>query len=173
MAKDPKKATKADPVAKSRTASTVNKAKVVPKAVQTVAATTAGKAVTKLVSSTKPTTTGKSGASAKAGTAATTARVTSTGAAQTKTAPASAARKPTSAPRVNPTAGAKTLASPAKKMAGTKQSSVAEAITPEQRYRMVEEAAYYIAERHGFAGDNHAYWFEAEKEIEAQLTTKK
>ncbi len=43
-------------------------------------------------------------------------------------------------------------------------------ITPEQRYKMVQEAAYYIAERHGFNGDSSYFWTQAEEEINAKLT---
>lgn len=34
---------------------------------------------------------------------------------------------------------------------------------------MIEVAAYYIAERNGFAGDTAAYWAEAEIQISKQL----
>ncbi|OGS91585.1 MAG: hypothetical protein A2061_08065 [Gallionellales bacterium GWA2_59_43] len=40
--------------------------------------------------------------------------------------------------------------------------------SPEQRYRMVEMAAYFIAERNGFQGDAAGHWQVAELEI-AQL----
>ena len=43
------------------------------------------------------------------------------------------------------------------------------AVTPEQRYKMIEEAAYYIAERHGFNGDSAYFWSLAEAEINAKL----
>ncbi|MHB1331533.1 MAG: DUF2934 domain-containing protein [Sulfuriferula sp.] len=43
-------------------------------------------------------------------------------------------------------------------------------ISAEQHYRMVAEAAYYIAERRGFApGDAAADWAQAEKQIVASL----
>jgi hypothetical protein len=41
--------------------------------------------------------------------------------------------------------------------------------TPEQRYRMVQDAAYFIAERHGFERGAMDYWLAAEAEIEALL----
>lgn len=41
--------------------------------------------------------------------------------------------------------------------------------TPEERYRMVETAAYYIAERNGFQGDASQHWIEAEREIALKL----
>ncbi|MBI3221522.1 MAG: DUF2934 domain-containing protein [Nitrosomonadales bacterium] len=42
--------------------------------------------------------------------------------------------------------------------------------TPEERYRMVEVAAYYIAERSGFQGSAVAHWEAAEREIAARLS---
>ncbi|MGZ0080535.1 DUF2934 domain-containing protein [Methylomonas sp. ZR1] len=43
-------------------------------------------------------------------------------------------------------------------------------VTPEERYRMIAEAAYYRAEKHGFAGGDMAEdWREAEAEIDCLL----
>jgi hypothetical protein len=44
--------------------------------------------------------------------------------------------------------------------------------TPEQRYRMVQEAAYFIAEKDGFASGAMDYWIAAEAQIEALLSGK-
>lgn len=41
--------------------------------------------------------------------------------------------------------------------------------TPEERYRMVETAAYFIAERSGFRGCTTEHWAAAEIEIAARL----
>ena len=41
--------------------------------------------------------------------------------------------------------------------------------TPEERYRMVETAAYFIAERNSFQGDPAGYWAAAEIEIATLL----
>lgn len=41
--------------------------------------------------------------------------------------------------------------------------------TPEERYRMVEITAYFIAERNGFQGDSTEHWAAAEREISARL----
>ena len=41
--------------------------------------------------------------------------------------------------------------------------------TAQERYRMVETAAYFIAERNGFRGDAVAHWIAAEIEIAALL----
>lgn len=43
-------------------------------------------------------------------------------------------------------------------------------ITPEERYEMIAETAYYRAEQRGFEGDEHLRdWYEAEKLIDNQL----
>lgn len=70
------------------------------------------------------------------------------------------ALKPISAPLASDTKKSAVIA-PKK---GSKGS-----ITPEQRYRMVQEAAYYIAEKNGFVGDQHHFWVLAEKQIDTQL----
>ena len=41
--------------------------------------------------------------------------------------------------------------------------------SPEDRYRMVQSAAYFIAEKDGFRGRDTDYWAQAEGEIAAQL----
>jgi len=41
--------------------------------------------------------------------------------------------------------------------------------TPEERYRRVETAAYFIAERHGFQGRSVEHWAAAEREVAARL----
>ena len=42
-------------------------------------------------------------------------------------------------------------------------------VSPEQRYKMVQDAAYFIAERHGFNGDSAYFWSLAEAEVGARL----
>ena len=42
--------------------------------------------------------------------------------------------------------------------------------TPEERYRMVETAAYFIAEQHGFQGRTDEHWAAAERAIAAKLS---
>lgn len=87
------------------------------------------------------------------------------------------AKKATTSAAGVKTAAAKTAAP--KKPAAAKAKSVAAAavprakarkapsISPEQRRNYVEIAAYYIAERRGFApGDTVQDWMEAEAEIE-------
>ena len=41
--------------------------------------------------------------------------------------------------------------------------------SPEERYRMVETAAYFIAEQHGFQGRSDEHWVTAERQIAAKL----
>jgi hypothetical protein len=41
--------------------------------------------------------------------------------------------------------------------------------TPEQRFRMIEEAAYFLAEKDGFRGSPASYWHAAEKQFEQRL----
>ncbi|HEU4708169.1 MAG TPA: DUF2934 domain-containing protein [Methylophilaceae bacterium] len=42
-------------------------------------------------------------------------------------------------------------------------------MSPEERYRMVEVAAYYIAERNNFSGSPVEYWSQAEAQISILL----
>ncbi|BBL70975.1 DUF2934 domain-containing protein [Methylogaea oryzae] len=79
--------------------------------------------------------------------------------AATKTSAESAAPKP-KAP------AAKRAAKPKAAPAAAQQ-----AMSAEERYKMTEVAAYYIAQRNGFAGDPKAYWAEAEGQI-AQMLSK-
>ena len=92
-----------------------------------------------------------------------------------KTVSAAAVPKKTKTPVVEkaavPTAEKKT---PVKKAAATKARSTAAKRqvtkpTPEERYRMVQTAAYFIAERNGFAGCSIVHWADAEREISAKL----
>jgi hypothetical protein len=60
----------------------------------------------------------------------------------------------------------------AKKQTSTrtrKTSSAKPRMSPEERYRMVEVAAYYIAERNQFAGNPVEYWTQAEIQISSML----
>ncbi|MDP4029623.1 MAG: DUF2934 domain-containing protein [Gallionella sp.] len=41
--------------------------------------------------------------------------------------------------------------------------------TPEERYRMVQTAAYFIAERSGFGGCSTDHWAAAELEVAGML----
>lgn len=64
-------------------------------------------------------------------------------------------------PAKKPVAKAAPKAAAVAKSAAPKKS----AVTPEQRYKMIEQAAYFIAERHGFNGDSAYFWSLAEAEV--------
>lgn len=50
-----------------------------------------------------------------------------------------------------------------------RKSAGPSAPSPEQRYLMVQEAAYYHAQKAGFNGDSTEHWLAAEQEIERRL----
>ncbi len=61
---------------------------------------------------------------------------------------------------------------PAKKPAAAKKTAAPEhKISPEERYRMVEVAAYFLAESNDFGGKPVEYWTAAEAQI-AKLLKK-
>jgi hypothetical protein len=94
------------------------------------------------------------------------AKKASVAAAPKTTAAKPAAPKKAAAPK-------KVAAKPAapKKAAAPKAAKkVTAAPGAEERYRMVEVAAYYIAERNGFAGDPTVFWTEAEAQITKLLS---
>ena len=68
------------------------------------------------------------------------------------------------------TAPKKTASEKAAKPATSRKKTAKPAIvTSEERYKMIEVAAYYIAEKKGFGHDHMNYWLEAEQEINAKL----
>jgi len=97
-------------------------------------------------------------------------------AASRKTAAAVSAPEKSKSPAVQKASAAasKAAKSPTKKAATSKAKSpagnrAAVKPTPEERYRMVETAAYFIAEQHGFQGRSDEHWAAAERAIEAKL----
>jgi len=67
-------------------------------------------------------------------------------------------------------AAPKTTTSKTAKPAATRKKTIKPAIiTSEDRYKMIEVAAYYIAEKNGFGYDHLNYWLQAEQEIDAKL----
>ena len=76
----------------------------------------------------------------------------------------SPAKKTTTKPSVKKTATAK---KPAAKKPATKKTTTTKArkISAEERYKMVEVAAYYIAENNNFQGNSIDFWIAAEEEI--------
>lgn len=115
-------------------------------------------------------TAGKAPAAAKKATPA--AKAVKPGAARTaaqtvaKTSPAK-----TSPAKATPAKSAKPPA--AKASTTAKPRSRSKAPTPEQRYKMTQEAAYYLAEKGGFAGDAAEYWIRAEAQIDTLLAGKR
>jgi len=73
-----------------------------------------------------------------------------------------------------PTAAKPTAAKPAAKKTSPAKATFAQkgkGITAEQRYRMIAEAAYYIAEKRGFApGDPSKDWADAEAQIRVMFS---
>lgn len=84
---------------------------------------------------------------------------------------AASAKPATAKPAVaKSAAAAKPAAKPSTKPAAPKAAPAPKpAISAEERYKMVQDAAYFIAERHGFNGDSAYFWTLAEAEIAAQL----
>lgn len=78
--------------------------------------------------------------------------------------------KKTTAKKATPKA---VVAKPAKaattKTTSRKKVSKLAVITSEDRLKMIEEAAYYIAEKNGFGSNHMDYWLQAEQEIDAKL----
>ncbi|SNR69798.1 Protein of unknown function [Methylobacillus rhizosphaerae] len=66
-----------------------------------------------------------------------------------------------------PAAARKTVSRKTSSKAGT--SKAAASISAEERYRMIEVAAYFLAESNGFSGDPIAYWATAEAQINSQF----
>ncbi len=94
---------------------------------------------------------------------------------------ATAAKKPavkktaaTAEPKKPRAVTVKKTAAPAGKKSPVKKATAAKAVgkaqlAPEEHYRMVQTAAYFIAERNGFQGYPSDYWLQAELEIAEQL----
>jgi DNA polymerase III gamma/tau subunit len=94
-----------------------------------------------------------------------TAAAKKTKAAAVKKAPTPAAVKKTPAKK----APAAQASIPRIKPAPREKANASSIPSPEERYRMVETAAYFIAEQHGFQGRSDEHWAAAEREIAAKL----
>lgn len=94
--------------------------------------------------------------------------MTETKDAETTAKPKKAAAKPKTAAKATATkaTAAKKPATTTRKPATRKTKSAA--ASPEHHYRMVEIAAYYLAEKDGFAGNPVDYWIAAELQIKSQ-----
>jgi hypothetical protein len=81
-----------------------------------------------------------------------------------KAATAKTAAKPKASPAKTATAAKKTTVAKTKAKPAAKKTKATPADL-QQHYKMVEVAAYYIAERNGFAGNPVDYWIAAELQI--------
>lgn len=75
--------------------------------------------------------------------------------------------KTVAAKKSAPKAIAKKVAAVKKEPA--KKAAKARSISAEERYKMIEVAAYYIAERHSFRGNTLDFWVTAEAEISKKI----
>jgi Holliday junction resolvase-like predicted endonuclease len=83
----------------------------------------------------------------------------------------SATKKPAAKKAASKPAATKTKATVAVKAKPVKKVSKTSSakIGPAERYKMVETAAYFIAERNNFAGSSADYWIAAEVQIKKML----
>lgn len=101
--------------------------------------------------------------------------------AESSTKPAVEKAKPAAAKKSTTTAAAKPkaaaaakpkTATAAKKVAAPRKAATKKPAAPgaEERYKMIEVAAYYLAERSGFSADPLISWAEAEIQIDRMLS---
>ena len=89
---------------------------------------------------------------------------------KTKSAAKTAAAKtPKATKTATPKASASSTSTRTKSASGTKSRLQGSGISSEQRNRMIETAAYYIAERNGFCSNPVDDWLTAENQINQQL----
>ncbi|MFA5371100.1 MAG: DUF2934 domain-containing protein [Sideroxydans sp.] len=110
-------------------------------------------------------TTKKAASTSKANTKASTTKTTTVA---KKTAPA--AKPKTVAKAATPKVPAAKVGTATRKPATASAKSAAP--SAEQRYHMVQDAAYYLAEKNGFKGGAIDYWVAAEAEITIFLSGK-
>jgi hypothetical protein len=79
--------------------------------------------------------------------------------------------KPAVAPVAKPTVAAAPVA-PVTKPAAAPVASKATQVSAAERQKLIEVAAYVIAEKNGFQGDAQKFWLQAEEEVEAKLGKK-
>lgn len=81
-----------------------------------------------------------------------------------KTATSPTPAPPEAAPRKRAPAAKKT---PVRR---TTKSSATQGVSDQERYKMIQDAAYYLAEKRGFApGHAQEDWAEAERQVDEQL----
>jgi hypothetical protein len=91
-------------------------------------------------------------------------RKTEAAKAAAKPAGTAAQAKPKARARRAPTGGA-----PARSGKRAPKQGSPPQVSPEERDRMIRDAAYYIAERNRFEGDPTQFWLEAERQVEQSL----
>lgn len=99
---------------------------------------------------------------------ATTKKSTESETAPSKTSPKKATAKTTTASvkdAAKPVKKAAVKKETAKKVSTKKSSAAVPTFSPGERYKMIEIAAYYIAEKNNFSGNAAEYWVLAEREI--------
>ncbi|MEJ2479356.1 MAG: DUF2934 domain-containing protein [Acidihalobacter sp.] len=97
-------------------------------------------------------------------------RTTTTKTAASTKAAKPAAKKPATKPAAKSASKSATTAKSGTKTARARKKS-ASPVTAEQRYRMIAEAAYLIAESHGFDSSRSLDdWLQAEAQIDRQLS---
>ncbi|MCX7010268.1 MAG: DUF2934 domain-containing protein [Kiritimatiellaeota bacterium] len=79
-------------------------------------------------------------------------------------------------PVVKPTVSAvpavKPVAAPAVPAVKPTVAPTAKQMSAAERAKMIEIAAYVLAEKNGFQGDAQKYWLQAEKDVDAKLGKK-
>ncbi len=97
-----------------------------------------------------------------------------TAAARKPTTKTATAKKPATTVKKPATKVSKPAAPAAKKPVTRAKAVPVKAFTPtpEQRYKMIQDAAYFMAEKNGFAGGAMDYWIAAEAQIEVMLSGK-
>lgn len=84
-----------------------------------------------------------------------------------------AAPTESSSKKTAPRAAAKKAAAQKKPAARRTTGKSAGAVSAEERYRMIQEAAYLRAEREGFHCDPYQCWLSAEAEVDARLASSR
>jgi hypothetical protein len=87
-------------------------------------------------------------------------------------APPQGARQKASASKSNGRQGAPKKAASRKgaaPRAAAKKAGSERRASPEERHRLIQQAAYFKAEKEGFTCDPATYWLVAEAEVDAQL----
>lgn len=83
--------------------------------------------------------------------------------------PAAPAATPAPAKKVAARPVKPILPAPAVESTGKTPAGSTTTVSAEERYQMIQQAAYFLAERQGFQGDSSGHWIEAERQINEQL----